>query len=222
MIGSRAPALVRGLSSGTSNISRHSATPGMPIDTSSYTSTGGTGADSTTLSPSLEAASRKAVSAYRSALRDIPDIRRNFTIMEDESLVKSVIRDNFERHQFVTDPKIVDMLVFKAVQELREIREQWKSRHHVYGYIDRYLDRLMREELIQRAGSPDSSNRYDHVLQTWRDRGLIPQEITSWTMFTQWRTEEDAKFRNFALENKLFSTEQLDRNAATKPSCTMM
>lgn len=219
---SRATSLVRGLSLAAPRIKHKTILPGMPVDTTAYTSTGGTGADSTALSPSLEAATRKAIWAYRTALRDVPAMRRNFTIMEEQSFVNAVIRDNFERHESITDPKIVDMLVFKALQELREIREQWKSRHQVYSYIQRYSERVFLEELDQKAASGDSSDRYEKSLKQWREQGLVPPEISTWTMFTNWRQEEDLKFRNFALENKLFSSEQLERNASPSPSCNIM
>lgn len=219
----RTPNLVRALSlSSTQRVNRQAVAPGLPVDISSYTSTGGSGDDSTTLSASLDEASNKTKAAYRKAIRDIPDMRRNFTIMEDKSYLTAVIRDNFERHRNVTDPKIVDMLVFKALQELREIREQWKSRHHVYGYIHRYSDKLLREELAHRASSPDVSHKREQMLADWRDRGLVPSEIVTWAMFIHWKSDEDMKFRKFALDNNLFSNQQLDRNANLSPSCAVM
>lgn len=143
--------------------------------------------------------------------------------MEDHSYVVSVIRDNFEQHRGVTNPKIVDMLVFKASQELGEIRQQWKSRHHVYGYIQRYTEKLLREELVKRSQSSDTSDRREQMLADWRARGLVPVELVTWPMFTKWKADEDEKFRSFALDNKLFSTEQLERNSAQpKSSCTIM
>lgn len=196
--------------------------PGVRPENTKYTSTGGSGEDSTTLSSSLQEASRKAVAAYRAALKDIPDMRRNFTIVEDESYVQRVIRDNFERHRDVTDPKIVDMLVFKATQELREIREQWKSRYHVYSYMQRYSEKLMREEFSRQTGAADPSDRREQILSGWRDKGLVPPELLTWPMFERWREEEDVKFRAFALQNKIFSEEQLDRNTTKSSSCTIM
>lgn len=215
----RAAPLARSLS--TSSPKVRSAVPGV-VNTSAYTATGGTGHDATALSSSLEEASRKAVAVYRASLRSIPDMRRNFTIMEDASFLTAVIRDSFERHRGITDPKIVDMLVFKAVQELREIREQWKSRTHLNSYIHRYTDKLLRQELVHKASTLDSSDSRDQMLHQWRDRGLVPHEIASWPMFTRWSDEQDLKFRNFAVDNKLFSDQQLERNANSSSSCIIM
>lgn len=219
---SRASSFTRALSTSSQRISRQSVTPGMPVDTSAYTATGGSGADSTALSKSLEEASKKSIRVYRMALRDIPAMRRNFTIMEDKSFVTAVIRENFERHRNITDPKIIDMLIFKATQELREIREQWKSRHHIYSYIQRYTDKLLREELIHRASHTDLTGQREKMLADWRDRGLVPAEINTWDMFLHWKSNEDTKFRNFVLENKLFTSDQLDRNAKASSSCSVM
>lgn len=220
---SRTPSLTRVYSTTAQRISRQSVTPGMPLDTSSFTATGGSGADSTTLSKTFEEASKKTVAVYRSALRDIPAMRRNFSIMEDKRFLSAVIRENFERHRDVTDPKIIDMLVFKASQELREIREQWKSRHHIYSYIQRYTDKLLREELAHRASHSDLTGRREKMLADWRDRGLIPAEINTWDMFLHWKSDEDTKFRNFVLDNKLFSVDHLDRNKkASSSSCSVM
>lgn len=209
-------------STASASVKRPSLAPGMSVDTSMYTSTGGSGYDSTTLSSSLQEASRKAVSVYRTALRDIPHMRRNFTIMEDSKFIAGVIRDNFEQHRRVTDPKIIDMLVFKAIQELREIREQWKTRTHVYSYIHRYSEKQIRDEIARSVGPTDSSDRRQQILRDWQQRGLIPNEVTSWPLFVRWKRDEDEKFRNFAIDHKLFSSDQLDRNASTSSSCSVM
>lgn len=220
---SRAGHLTRALSTTASTtVKRANLAPGMAVDTSMYTSTGGSGLDATSLSTSLQEASHKAVSAYRVALRDIPNMRRNFTIMEDSKFVASVIRDNFEQHRRVTDPKIVDMLVFKALQELREIREQWKTRTHIYSYIHRYADKVLRDEIAHKAKFVDSSDDREQMLRDWQQRGLVPNEIPSWAMFVRWKKDEDEKFHNFAVEKKLFSPDQLKRNASALSSCSIM
>lgn len=187
-----------------------------------YTDTGGSGKDSTALSSSLAEASQKARSVYRQALRDVPAMRKNFTILEDRDFCVATIRDLFHRHASVEDPKIIDMLVFKAVQELGEIREQWKSRHHVYAYIHRYADKVMRDEMARKVNADGVSDGREEMLMHWKERELVPQEVGNWEMYLNWKEEEDKKFRAFAVENKLFTEEQLDRNAASSSQCTIM
>lgn len=214
---SRVPALARAMSTAP----RRTSVAGMRAEMQSrYTDTGGSGLDATHLSSTLEEASAKARSVYRTALRDIPEMRKNFTIVEDAPFVRATIRELFERHSAVTDPKIADMLTFKAVQELREIREQWKSRHHVYAYIHQYAEKLLKE--AARRSATAGGEDLEELLRGWRERGLVPAEIMNWGMFERWREEEDTKFRAFAVENKLFTEEQLDRNAGASSSCTIM
>lgn len=203
-----------------STAQRRAPIAGSRVDTASYTDTGGSGLDSTTLSSSMEEASGKAVAMYRQALRNIPDMRKNFVIIEDESVVQKCIRDLIERHADITDPKVVDMLVFKARQELMEIREQWKSRHHVYGYIQRYTEKMVREEAAKRMKQGDGDK--EHILQAWRGRGLVPEEIVTWGHYERWRQEEDAKFRAFAEDNRVFEKGVLQRNASANPGCSVM
>lgn len=185
-----------------------------------YTDTGGSGLDSTALSSNLAEASAKAVAAYRQALRGIPDMRKNFTILENKEFVAQCIRDLFERHEHVTDPKVVDMLVFKAKQELREIAEQWKSRHHVYGYIHRYSEKVFRENAKQKL--KEGGGGREELLRAWRDRGLVPAEVLTWGHFEKWREEEDEKFKAFVEDNHVFEKGVLERNASTPSGCSVM
>lgn len=223
-----APSLVsRALSSGAGAAAVRTRMPiaGARADTGMYTDTGGSGADSTALSASLAEASAKAVAIYRTALRDVPAMRVNFTIIEDKAFLYACIRDLFERHHEVSDPKIVDMLVFKGRQELREIREQWKSRHHVYGHIHAYMDKMIREEAARSAAEQTggAEEKRLETLRAWKARGLVPQEVQSWVQYLRWKEEEDLKFNAFAVDNKLFTHDQLERNAkAQSSSCTIM
>lgn len=219
MASSRVPiqaALTRTLSTAQ----RRAPIAGSRVDTSGYTDTGGSGLDATALSSNLHEASAKAVAMYRHALRDIPAMRKNFVIIEDESVVQQCIRDLIERHADVTDPKVVDMLVFKGRQELTEIKEQWKSRHHVYGYIQRYTEKMLREEAGKKMKLGEGDK--EDMLQAWRDRGLVPEEIVTWGHYQRWRHEEEGKFRAFAEDNGVFEKGVLQRNASATTGCSVM
>ncbi|KAI0557544.1 Complex 1 LYR protein [Gracilaria domingensis] len=216
---SRLPALSRALSSQAPRA--RPTVAGVRVDASHYTDTGGSGDDATALSASLEEASQNAVRLYRNALKDVPDMRKNFNIVEDAALVRHTIRDLFEKHDAVTDPKIIDMLVFKGWQELREIREQWKGRHHIYGYIQSYTEKLMREEAARSAQQAGVQGK-DDLLALWRSRGLVPNELVTWPVFLKWKQDEDAKFHAFAVDHKLFTSEQLNRNSHASSQCTIM
>lgn len=163
--------------------------------------------------------------AYREILRDIPAMRENFTIIEDEPYVRRVIRAQFDKNSSVSDPKIIDMLVFKARQEAGEIRNQWKSRYHVYKHITNYREEqrvladIARDDDIEDV----AHTRRDRLLSDWKAKGLIPSEIESWKAFQHWRKEEDTKFNAFAQENQLFTSEQIERNDKAKAAmCTIV
>lgn len=194
-----------------------------------FTDTGGSGRDATSLSSSESEASMKVHALYRDALRGIGEIRKNYSIVEDAQLVRDVIRDAFERYPHVSDTKIVDMLVFKGRQEIDEILAQWKGRHHVYQYIHSYEEKMLRHEAALKAeegmaeGNRDEMHDAKHLsmLKTWRERGLIPNEIESWAQYLRWKEEEDNKFQHFAIDAGLFTTDQLEANRKTS-QCSVM
>lgn len=89
----------------------------------------------------LEEGWNSALNIYRTTFREITDMGRNVSIMEDHAYLASVIRHNFEQHLGVTDLKIVYMPVFKASQELGDIWQQWKAHDHEFSYIQRYTEK---------------------------------------------------------------------------------
>eukprot|EP00171_Calliarthron_tuberculosum_P009069 IDg9069t1 len=153
---------------------------GARTATARVTDTGGSGLDATSLSSSVEEARGKAVTMYRQVLRDIPAMREDFTIIEDELFVRRVVRYLFDRHSHVSDPKIIDMLVFKARQEAAEIRNQWKSRYHVYQHINAYRDEMSRRKAVEvaraHAHAPEGGAPAHRQLLVdgWKARGLVP------------------------------------------------
>lgn len=200
---------------------------GARIDLQHVTDTGGSGLDNTALSGSLEEASAKAVATYRDILRGIPDMRENFTVIETEAYCRRVVRHMFDRHAGLSDPKVVDMLVFKARQEAGEIRQQWKSRYHVYQHINAYKDEMRRAHAVEVSRSHASEGdradaRRAGLVAMWKERGLIPAEIDSWEQYAHWKAEEDEKFEAFALDNRIFTREQLERNDRAKSQCAIM
>lgn len=194
------------------------AVPGARVTLGQGTDTGGSGRDSTALSSSLEEARVSAVRIYREILRDIPSMRENFSIVEDRDYLTRVVRALFERHGEITDPKVIDMLVFKARQEAGEIRNQWKSRTHVIKYVTEFHELEKREALA--AKSPADKIK-EARLAKWRSEGLVPNDIETWVQYEHWQSDEDEKFVKFAEEQKLFTREQIERNNQNKSQCVM-
>ncbi len=195
-----------------------SAVPGARVTFGQVTDTGGSGHDSTELSSSLEEARASAVRAYREILKDIPAMRENFTIIEDEQHVRRVVRSLFERHGDITDPKVVDMLVFKARQEAGEIRNQWKSRTHVIKYVNEYNEA---QKLLALAQKAPADALKEARLAKWKADGLVPADIDTWVQYEHWQKDEDEKFVKFAEEQNLFTREQIASNNERKNQCVM-
>jgi hypothetical protein len=213
---------------------------GARVDTTRrYTDTGGSGRDSTALSagPEQQAAAVRAL--YRQVLREIPAIRENFTIVEDEAFLRALVRNLFSVRRTISDPKIIDMLVFKAKQEIGEIGGQFKGRHHIGIYIRNYHDQLARQAAAQLsatlARAPGkaiaakdsiapviSEGTKQTMLASWRQRGLVPADLLTWAQYERWKAEENEKFAKFAVDANFFSDETLEHNAKAKSQCSIM
>jgi hypothetical protein len=222
----------------SSEVTRSVARPvvGARVDTSKrYTDTGGSGLDATKLSSSTAEQSSAVHGLYRQALREIPAMRINYTIVEEEMFLRALIRDMFSLQRNVSDPKIVDMLIFKAKQEIGEIRGQFKGRHQIGIYIRNYHDKLAREaasrlslaagqeKFARELGAPAISDDAKHtMLASWRQRSLVPADLLTWTQYERWKAEENEKFTRFAVDANFFTADTLERNAKTKSQCSIM
>ncbi|KAK1870052.1 hypothetical protein I4F81_012515 [Pyropia yezoensis] len=100
-----------------------------------YTQTGGSGREATPLSGSFAEARSRVLNLYRTSIRDIPEMRKNYNLNETPALIRDCIRAQFEMHAGVRDAKVLDMLVFKGRQNIDEIRAQWKGRHQVTAFL---------------------------------------------------------------------------------------
>ena len=66
------------------------------------------------------------------------------------SQLRSAIASEIRKNSHVTDPKVIDMLLFKGMEELGNITEHAKQRHHIIG---QYV--VGREGLVQDFGAKD-------------------------------------------------------------------
>lgn len=195
---------------------------GARIDTSTrYTDTGGSGLDST--APSRDAAHRAARvrALYHSALRGIPDARVNFTIVEDARFLRDMVRDLFESRKGVTDGKVADMLVFKGVQEVEEVKMQFKSRTYLQTMATQFREKKEREAALEKGATAAEDDRMA-MLAGWKARGLVPAEVLTWPQYERWKADENSAFAQFAVDGGLFDQETLDLNQKVKSQCAMM
>lgn len=49
------------------------------------------------------------------------------------SQLRSTIAAEIRKNAHVTDPKVIDMLLFKGMEELNNVVEHAKQRHHIVG-----------------------------------------------------------------------------------------
>ncbi|XVF00213.1 hypothetical protein REPUB_Repub03eG0265800 [Reevesia pubescens] len=103
-------------------------------------------------SASLEEAKSRVLDFFRSACRAIPSIMDIYNLDDvvSKSQLRSSIASQIRNNSHVTNPKVIDMLLFKGMEELNNIVEHAKQRHHIIG---QYV--LNREGLVQDLDTKD-------------------------------------------------------------------
>lgn len=66
------------------------------------------------------------------------------------SQLRTSIASQIRNHSHVTNPKVIDMLLFKGLEELNNVVEHAKQRHHIIG---QYV--VGRRGLVQDLGMKD-------------------------------------------------------------------
>ncbi|KAH7548592.1 hypothetical protein ACOSP7_031898 [Xanthoceras sorbifolium] len=86
-------------------------------------------------SVNLEEARSRVFDFFRSACRSIPSIIDIYNLDEvvTKSQLRSTIAAEIRKNCHVTNPKVIDMLLFKGMEELNNILEHAKQRHHMIG-----------------------------------------------------------------------------------------
>ncbi|RDW89471.1 hypothetical protein BP6252_01503 [Coleophoma cylindrospora] len=80
-------------------------------------------------------AHRRVLKSYREWLRSAPEIREMYSLGMPVSALRTKMRQEFERHRFVKDTKVVDMLLFQSHAEFQETLNYWKQLPHVLKYF---------------------------------------------------------------------------------------
>ncbi|KAK8500909.1 hypothetical protein V6N13_061817 [Hibiscus sabdariffa] len=86
-------------------------------------------------SASLEEARGRVFDFFRQACRSIPTIMDIYNLDDvvTKSQLRSTIASEIRKNTHVTNPKVIDMLLFKGMEELNNIVEHAKQRHHIIG-----------------------------------------------------------------------------------------
>ncbi|KAL2478157.1 NADH dehydrogenase [ubiquinone] 1 alpha subcomplex subunit 6 [Forsythia ovata] len=106
-------------------------------------------------SANMEEARKRVFEFFKTACRSIPTIM-DIYILDDvakPSQLRSTVASEIRKNAHVTDPKVIDMLLIKATEELSNIVEHAKQRHHIIG---QYV--VGRQGLTQDLGIKDQGN----------------------------------------------------------------
>jgi len=103
-------------------------------------------------SASLEEARHRVFDFFRAACRSLPTVMEIYNLddVATVSQLRSTVASEIRKNSHVTNPKVIDMLLFKAMEELGNIVEHAKQRHHIIG---QYV--VGRQGLVQDVGTKD-------------------------------------------------------------------
>ncbi|KAL8529256.1 hypothetical protein ACS0TY_006617 [Phlomoides rotata] len=86
-------------------------------------------------SASMEEARRHVFDFFKTACRSIPRIMEVYNLDDvvTPSQLRTTVSSMIRKNAHVTNPKVIDMLIFKGTEELCNIVEHSKQRHHIVG-----------------------------------------------------------------------------------------
>uniref|UniRef100_A0A1D1XVP9 NADH dehydrogenase [ubiquinone] 1 alpha subcomplex subunit 6 n=1 Tax=Anthurium amnicola TaxID=1678845 RepID=A0A1D1XVP9_9ARAE len=86
-------------------------------------------------SATLEEARARVFDLFKQACRSIPTVMDIYNLQDvvTPSQLRSAASAEFRKNAHVTNPKVIDMLLFKGMEELGNIVEHAKQRHHIIG-----------------------------------------------------------------------------------------
>ena len=76
-----------------------------------------------------------------------PEICTLFALNVSPSQARQVIRLEFERNRYVSDPKVIDLLLQKGQQSFQETMNCWSQEPHIFGILLAPKDRPQRSFL---------------------------------------------------------------------------
>ena len=76
-----------------------------------------------------------------------PEICTLFALNVSPSQVRQAIRLEFERNRYVSDPKVIDLLLQKGQQSFQETMNCWSQEPHILGILLAPKDRPQRSFL---------------------------------------------------------------------------
>ncbi|XP_073023961.1 NADH dehydrogenase [ubiquinone] 1 alpha subcomplex subunit 6 [Primulina eburnea] len=86
-------------------------------------------------SASLAEARQRVFEFFKTACRSIPSIMEIYNLddVASPSQLRSSVASQIRKNAHITNPKVIDMLLFKGTEELNNVVEHSKQRHHILG-----------------------------------------------------------------------------------------
>ncbi|KAI5804030.1 NADH-ubiquinone oxidoreductase 14.8 kDa subunit [Peziza echinospora] len=85
-------------------------------------------------------ARKRVLHSYREWLRSAPQILNLYVLDLPVSTVRSKIRQEFERHRYVKQLPVIDVLLAQSHREFQETLNYWKQVNHVMKYFQEEQD----------------------------------------------------------------------------------
>ncbi|KUJ11723.1 NADH-ubiquinone oxidoreductase 14.8 kDa subunit [Mollisia scopiformis] len=80
-------------------------------------------------------AQRRVLRSYREWIRSAPEIQTMYSLNIPVAQLRTKMRQEFERHRFVNQIGVVDMLLFQSHAEYQETLNYWKQLPHILKYF---------------------------------------------------------------------------------------
>jgi len=92
-------------------------------------------AQRTAASTSWPVAKRRVMASYRQWLRAAPEVQVMYSLSMPVAAIRTKIRQEFERHRYVSQLPVVDVLLFQSHAEYQETLNFWKQLSQVMKYF---------------------------------------------------------------------------------------
>merc|ERR1711890_134690 len=80
-------------------------------------------------------AQKRVLKSYREWVRAAPEIQQMYSLNMPVSAIRTKMRQEFERHRYVSKLKTVDVLIYNSHAEFQETLNFWKQMSHVLKYF---------------------------------------------------------------------------------------
>ncbi|XP_014524578.1 NADH dehydrogenase [ubiquinone] 1 alpha subcomplex subunit 6 [Vigna radiata var. radiata] len=86
-------------------------------------------------SASVEEARQRVFDFFRATCRSLPSVMEIYNLYDVTSVaqLRSTVASEIRKNIGVSDPKVIDMLLFKGMEELMNVVNHSKQRHHIIG-----------------------------------------------------------------------------------------